>query len=370
MTSPDQAPAPLRVAFNGKFLSASPTGVHRVAAEIISALDSRLVHDTDLAQKFDAVILAPRNAARDLGLRKIPVLTDSVLTGQPWEQLELPFRTRGRLLVSLCNLAPVITRHAVTMIHDAQVHITPQSYSRPFRLFYKTMQPLMGRRHRRILTVSAYSRDQLDLAGVAARNRISVVHNGADHMARMTTQSGAASSFGLTPKQYVLALSNTQPHKNIRVLLDAFALPGLGTYKLALFGGAGKEAFTKAGLSVPDNVVFLGPVSDEVLASLMEDALCLGFPSTTEGFGLPPLEAMECGCPALVAPLGALPEVCGDAARFVTAESPQAWAAAIEELAKHPDQGDHLAQAGRRHAKDFTWARAADDLVNILSQVA
>ena len=248
----------------------------------------------------------PEMPREDLGLRKIPVLTGSLLTGQFWEQLELPCRTQGRLLVSLCNLAPIATRHAVTMIHDAQVHITPQSYSRPFRLFYKTMQPIMGRRHRRILTVSGYSRGQLDLAHVAQADNITVLHNGADHVAQVTAQMGTAASFGLTPKHYVLALSNTQPHKNIRVLLEAFALPQLAPLKLALFGGVGKEAFVDADLSVPDNVAFLGPVSDEALVSLMKDALCLGFPSTTEGFGLPPLEAMACGCPALVAPCAGL----------------------------------------------------------------
>ena len=359
----------MRIAFNGKFLSASPTGVHRVAAEIISELDRRLVQDANLDRSIDAVVLAPRNATRDLGLQKIPVRTDSVLTGQLWEQLELPFRTRGRLLVSLCNLAPIAIRNAVTMIHDAQVHITPQSYSRPFRLFYKTMQPLMGRRHRRILTVSSYSRDQLDLAQVAPKNKITVVHNGADHVAHVTVPSGVAASAGLTPRRYVLALSNTQPHKNIKVLLEAFALPQLAPYTLALFGGTGKDAFADAGLLVPDNVTFLGPVSDEVLVSLMNDALCLGFPSTTEGFGLPPLEAMACGCPALVAPCGALPEVCGEAAQYVAPDDPQQWAEAILALAQDPRQYDQRVAAGRVHAQKFTWARAVQELVTVLNQV-
>ena len=370
MASSEMTVSPLRVAFNGKFLSASPTGVHRVAAEIISALDRRLAQDSELNAHLDAIVLAPRNAKRDLGLQKIPVRTGSLLTGQFWEQLELPFRTRGRLLVSLCNLAPIATREAVTMIHDAQVHLTPQSYSRPFRVFYKTVQPLMGRLHRRILTVSSYSRDQLDLAGVSPKDKTTVVHNGSDHLAQVAAQPGAAATFGLTAKQYVLARSNTQPHKNIKVLLDAFALPPLSDYTLALFGGAGKEAFAAAGLSVPDNVAFLGPVSDEALVALMNDALCLGFPSTTEGFGLPPLEAMACGCPVLVAPCGALPEVCGEAAQFVAPDAPHAWVDAILDIALHSEQYDKWVAAGRRHAQSFTWARAADALVTVLEQVA
>ncbi|MBN9033614.1 MAG: hypothetical protein J0I23_27860, partial [Rhizobiales bacterium] len=74
---------------------------------------------------------------------------------------------RKGTLVSLCNLGPVLHPRAVTMIHDAQVHLTPQSYSRGFRLWYKFLPPLVGRTNRQILTVSEYSKQQLVRYGVA-----------------------------------------------------------------------------------------------------------------------------------------------------------------------------------------------------------
>ena len=116
-------------------------------------------------------------------------------------------------------------------------------------------------------------------------------------------------------------ISPPQAHKNVGLLLRAFADPALRDLRLVLFGGEGRGAFEARGSAVPDNVVFAGRVSDGELRALYAHALCVAFPSTTEGFGLPPLEAMLVGCPAVVAPCGALPEVCGSAA--VQAASPE-----------------------------------------------
>ena len=360
----------LRIAFNGKFLSAAPTGVHRVAAEMIVALDRRLRTSPDLKERIDAVVLAPQNATRTLDLSCIRVKKVGMLTGQFWEQLELPFRTQGRILVSLCNLGPVASRRAVTMIHDAQVHITPASYSAAFRLFYRTMQPLMGRRHRRILTVSEFSRQQLDKAGVASKDKIHVIHNGTDHVAGTDKRGGLAREFGLTPRKFVLGLANTQPHKNISVLLKAFADPALASFQLALFGKTERSDFEAAGHLVPQNVHFLGAIPDDTLVELMQDALCLAFPSTTEGFGLPPLEAMRVGCPALVSPCGALPEVCGDAADYVPPDRPQAWCHAIAGLDTNSEKWRAMSKSGLAHADAFTWDKAAGQLVSVLDTIA
>ncbi len=359
----------VQLAFNGKFLSAAPTGVHRVAAELIIALDRLMQSDPELARKIDATVLTPRNADRSLDLSHIRIEKVGRLTGQLWEQLELPFLTKQRLLVSLCNLGPVATRNAVTMIHDAQVHLTPASYSPAFRLFYRTAQPLMGRRHHRILTVSDFSRQQLDRLGVAPAHKTNTIHNGVDHVMSVTAKPGASAAFGVQYRKFALALANTQPHKNISILLRAFAAPPLSDMQLVLFGKADRGEFEELYGPVPANVMFTGPVSDDVLVGLMKEALCLAFPSTTEGFGLPPLEAMQVGCPALVAPCGALPEVCGDAVDYVSHEQPAAWRDAIIDLAQNPDKWSSLSERGKAHAAAFTWERAARQLISVLDEV-
>ena len=357
------------LSINGKFLAAQPTGVHRVAAELIRQIDK---HGEELAELFGStpVIHAPNNFRPDSIATRLPVRSTSVLTGQLWEQLELPWRTRGSLLLSFCNLSPVAAGHAVTMLHDAQTFSTPASYGLGFRSFYRLVQPMIGARALRILTVSNYSAGELVRYGIAPAERINVIHNGVDHGKAHAPDAAVITRLGLTPERYVLALSSTQSHKNLRVLLAAFAGDMPPDVKLVLFGSEGPARFAEAGLAVPDNVLFAGRVSDGELAALMGSALCFAMPSTTEGFGLPPLEAMVLGCPAVVAPCGALPEVCGDAALYAAPDDAGQWRTAITRLASDPDLRARLSIAGRAHAMGMNWDRAGDQLLVVLREIA
>lgn len=343
------------IAINGRFLAASRTGVQRVAEEVVRALDG-------LAREGRAPqirMITPPETLWQVETAKIPVTAIGRRGGQFWEQWDLPRAAGPDTLLNLCNMGPLTRRRCVTMIHDAQVFSAPGSYSRAFRGWYHFAQPMIGRRHDRVLTVSEFSRSELVRHGVAPAERITVVPNGVDHMSRIKAEPGASARLGLAPGGYVLALSTTQTHKNIEVLLRAFADPALAGLRLALFGSANREDFIAAGLPVPEGVVFLGRVSDETLRGLMEEALCLGFPSTTEGFGLPPLEAMRVGCPAIIAPCGALPEVCGEAALQAGPEDPRAWIAAILSLGD-PARREEYVRRGQAWSADFTWRRAAE----------
>ncbi len=355
------------VIFNGKFLAAGPTGVHRVALELISALDKKLAADSAY-ERVRASVYAPRNLHRELNLTAIPIVRRGMLKGIPWEQLSLPWAARGRRIVNLCNLGPVLAPNAITMIHDAQVHISPASYSLPFRLWYRLVQPLIGRFHRRILTVSHYSKAQIAKVGVAHEEKITVIHNGADHVLRIEPDFRVIDANGLAPGRYVLGLSNTQSHKNIAVLFRAMEFPGMQDFQLALFGSASRADFEVQGLVVPQQVTFLGTVTDEELAALMVRAHCLAFPSLTEGFGLPPLEAMYLGCPVVIAPCGALPEVCANAALAADPTGPGDWARQIVALESEPALRQDMIGRGRAQARKFTWARAAEELLKAIRE--
>ncbi|HUD33389.1 MAG TPA: glycosyltransferase family 1 protein [Variovorax sp.] len=367
--------APPGLAINGKFLqpATSRTGVHRVARELLAALDRLLVNDAALADALPCRVFVPGDHDIELPLARIRVERSPMrparsptarrLSGVLWEQALLPRLARGQTLVSLCNIAPVLHRDAFTMVHDAQVYTSPRSYSRAFRTWYRCVLPLLGRRNRGLLTVSEHSRGELDRVGVAAAERIHVIHNGCDHVLRLPADPGAVEAAGLAGTPYVLALANHQPHKNIQVLLEAFQAPALRDTTLALFGPARREDFERQGLRVPPNTRFLGFVSDARLAGLLRQAVALAFPSMTEGFGLPPLEAMALGCPTIVAPCGALPEVCGDASLWADARDPRPW---IDHVVRLRDDASIHAAMGRRgwaHAAEFTWEKAATRLL-------
>ena len=357
------------VVINGKFLSAAMTGVHRVAFGLVEQLTC---HQPEIADLFGrpASIVAPPTVALTDRRPRMAIDRKGVLAGQLWEQLELPAKARGKLLLNFCNLAPVLSATSITMIHDTQVFTTPESYSRAFVRFYRTVQPVIGARAVRVLTVSRYSAEQLVRWNVAPADRIRVIHNGVDHAGHGVADPAVLRKLGLGTAGYVLALSSVQAHKNLKVLLEAFASEPLADLRLVLFGAEGRSAAIAAGLAVPPNVLFAGRVSDGELQALTENALCYAMPSRTEGFGLPPLEAMFSGCPAVVSTGGALPEVCGDAALYVDPDRPAEWIRAPRAVADDRELRTRHAALGRLRAAHFTWARAGESLMDVLREVA
>lgn len=355
-----------KLIINGKFLAAKPTGVHRVARQLLLELQKQQVQ---IEQLFSSgmYVAVPRNGKITCDIDQLRIETHSNFIGQVWEQFELPVNARGNLLLSLCNLSPIFSRNAITMIHDAQVYTTPRSYSLAFRTWYKFVLPQIGRRGLKILTVSQYSANQLVEYGVTTPDRVAIIYNGVDHVLGFGRDSSVNEALGLERNGYVLALSSTQKHKNIEVLLQAFAQePGS---RLVLIGAAKRQDFTDKGIDVPSHVSFAGKVSDDQMRSLMEDALCFAMPSLTEGFGLPPLEAMMLGCPAIVAPCGALPEVCSDAALYADPYDPAAWANGVASLRRDPALRQKLIEAGRAQSGRFTWEAAGQMLMDTLRSV-
>jgi glycosyltransferase involved in cell wall biosynthesis len=358
---------PIPIVINGKFLRAQPTGVHRVAGELITHIDRLLVEENH--DERDWSLICPRDALANLPLARIDRRTAGRFTWQWWEQFELPRLADGAVLVNLCNLGPLTHPRSVTLVHDAQVFISPASYSLAFRAWYQFALPRIGRSAARLVTISEYSRDRLAEFGVAPRERISVVPDGADHMLGVVAEPDILGRMGMKTGGFVLAVATAQAHKNMAVLFKAFAGGALEGLTLVLAGGDGPQAFASEGLTPPREVVFAGRVSDGELRALYEGALCLAFPSTTEGFGLPPLEAMSLGCPVIAAPCGALPEICGEAALYAPPDAPRAWAEAILRLAREPELRGAVRQAGLARAGRYRWRDSARLLLDIIEEV-
>jgi glycosyltransferase involved in cell wall biosynthesis len=357
---------PRKVIINGRFLLGGSTGVHRVAEELTVQIDALSRAHPGLATRIAFELWVPPGARAGAEKLGVPYRVVGPLEGRIWEQVTLPLMARGRMILSLCNVGVIAATNSVTMIHDAQVHITPDSYDRAFRAWYRLQQGLIGHRHQRILTVSDFSRDQLVHFGVAPRISIRVIHNGIDHIGNLAPDGSILTRLGLQPGQFVVSLANTQAHKNIPMLLRAFADPALADVTLVLFGSHGADQFRSLGHAVPANVRFAGRIDDTELAALFGAARCMAFPSCTEGFGLPPLEAMKSGCPAIVAPAGALPEVCGDAALYADPARIDHWVEAIVRLGQDDALRRRLITAGHQQAARFTWRKAAEQLIEEL----
>lgn len=351
-----------RIVINGRFASGAPTAVHRVAQELTTAL-SRILgkdhlrllvepgHDVPWS---DAARLYPEHVGR--------------LKGIPWEQISLPRAAHGSLVLNLCNFAPLTSRNAYTMLHDAQVFIAPDSYGRVSGAWRRLGARVAGRRQRGILTVSEFSRSELVKLAIAPPDRIHVVPNGLDHVLRVIPDSTVLERLRLAPGQYALALANTMPHKNIGLLLRAFTRAALNDLKLVLVGTDNAEAFAGAGHPVPPNVFFAGYVTDGEMRELQAKALAVCTPSLTEGFGMPPAEGLLLGTPAVIAPCGALPEVCGPGALHADPRDPEAWEWALLRLRDEPGLGAKMSVAGQAFAARFTWEAAAIQLLEVIDE--
>ena len=154
------------------------------------------------------------------------------------------------------------------------------------------------------------------------------------------------------------------------MLVDASTARPPGEPELVIAGGGNSKIFSEAKISPGHGVRALGRVSDSQLKSLYENALALTFPSLTEGFGLPPLEAMLCGCPVIATNAGATPEVCGNAAIYVDPKNAEQWTAVMIQLANDDTMRNALREKGFIQAKLYTWRRSAMQLLTIVAQIS
>jgi glycosyltransferase involved in cell wall biosynthesis len=278
--------------------------------------------------------------------------------GQAWEQVVLPLRARrAALLLNPANLAPVAFPRNVVVIHDAAALRDPTWYSPTYAAVQRRLLPLIAKRARLVITVSEFSRHELrELLGVDAH----VVPGGVDERFRPDANPEPARvALGLT-RPYVLTVASRTARKNLASLTaTARRLETQGIELIAAGGGRPQfrqEANERTGVRA------VGRVPDQYLPGLYAGAAAFVLPSLYEGFGLTCLEAMACAVPVVAARAGALPEICGDAARYADPRDEAGIADAVDAAL-----GDDSARAaGPARAKQFTWPRTVRELDALL----
>ena len=290
------------------------------------------------------------------------------------EQLELPRcvpRAADVYWATHYNVPLAVRTPMVVTIHDLAHLRLPEYVGRPLRRVYATaMHSLIRRRVRQVMCDSRFTLRELQSLVGSFGDRASVVHLGADHVA------GAGADAPAAP--YVLFVGNIKPHKNLATVVRAMArLPASVHERLVVVGmtegfltrdDSWRSLLGHAGVS--ERVSFAGTASDTELYRLMQGATALIMPSLYEGFGLPPLEAMALGCPAIVSRADALVEMCGDAAIYVDAYGDDQIADAIARLASDTALRRSMVERGRERAARFTWRDAAAQAVAILERAA
>jgi glycosyltransferase involved in cell wall biosynthesis len=271
---------------------------------------------------------------------------------------------------------PRLARHArIAFVHDVIFESDPNSFTARERLYFAPLRFLTAGADR-VCTVSSSERSRLVRYHYASDERIDVVPNGVDRLwkpracypteriARVLEHHGVAEPFALF-------VGRLNARKNVAGLVRAMALVRTRGLSLVVVGSPDATTGDLEGLAsrvAPDRVRFAGAVPDADLCVLYAACAVFCFPSTDEGFGLAPLEAMAAGAPTIVSELPALLETCGDAAMYVPPTDPAAIAAAIDDLIADETRRARLRALGFRRARELSWDRAAERLLMSVSK--
>lgn len=308
----------MTVVVNGRFLRAIPTGMHR---------GGRALVDAARAAGLAIEVVAPPGIA-DPRVDRTAWGPGGRFGDHLWEQLVLPAVAGGRLVLSLANTAPLLTRRSAVWVHDLAPVVGPHWF-RPHMRAYAALTTAGARRAELVLVPSAQV--AAEMAAVAPGTRVAVVRTALDRRFGPSPPAdvdGARRRWGLE-RPYVVHVGWPDPRKDV-VTAVAAHLEAVRTHPHDLVL-VGRPHATFAPVRVPEieSVRVLGYVADDDLPALLTGAAALVFPSLYEGFGLPPAEAMACGTPALVSDLPALRESTWGRARYLACGDVRAWTEAL-----------------------------------------
>ena len=259
----------------------------------------------------------------------------------------------------------------VATIHDLSFEHLPETFNRRSRAQLHLTVRHTARRAKQILTLSDFSRDDIIKTYDIDPARVFVTPAAAPPDFAPVTDSTELQRIRTTygiGREYILSLGSIQPRKNLVRLIGAYSSlrrlhPDLKLPQLVLAGKRGwleKEIFRAAGENeLTRDILFTGYVPDKDLPGLYSGSLCFAYPSYFEGFGLPVVEAMQCGAPVIAGNRTSLPEVVGNAGVLVDPFSEAEIAQALAKMIGNSGYRDELRVRGIERARAFNWQTTA-----------
>lgn len=345
------------VFINGRFLTQRITGVQRYALEVLLALDRRL-HSGLEGADLRCVLLAPPGTTPP-PLEAIEFREVGHLRGNAWEQLSLVRATRGHLLFSSSDTGPLAKSWQIITVHDAAVYAAPQAFSVRSRSAYKLLLGQLGPRLPLVLTVSEFSKRELIRHIGFDVSKVRVTTEGFEHILRQTPDTRVLEKHRLRSKRFVLVVSSRTPNENLGLIVNAVQRLKDPDFDVVVAGGTDSRVFGDVTLPDLPFVRSVGFVTDAELRALYEHAAVFVYPSLYEGFGIPAIEAMACGCPVIASNAASVPEVCEDAALYVSPHDGAGLAGLISRLMKNPEERARMALAGQSWVRRYTWDESA-----------
>lgn len=340
----------MRLGYDLSILRHPPAGTARYATELLGAMRAMRPGDT--------IVEAHGWPRRSQGGRRWR--TFNLASDLGWLSLGASAKAataRVDAWFSPANVLPLaLPRPMIVTIHDANV-LEGAGYDRAYATYARVVHAQSGRRAAIVVADSEFTRDRLIEAYALDPERIVVAYPGIDHLPPAVAKASPTAR-----ARYVLFVGQTEPHKNLVRLVAAWSeVPSDADLVIAGPRGRG-EADLQAAIAaspVAARIQRVGRVSDDSLVRLYDGASGFIFPSLTEGFGLPPLEAMRHGIPTAVADATCLPEVTAGAALTFDPLDPKAIADAVRRIMDDGALRDRLIADGPRIAGRYRWADTA-----------
>jgi glycosyltransferase involved in cell wall biosynthesis len=246
------------------------------------------------------------------------------------------------------------------------------------RLYSRWLLPRFVKRADGVITISNFSISEIIKHIPQIKNRLTKIYCGVDSdLFKEQKPSLEIDRKYNLPKNYFLSVGTHKKHKNLHGLLKGFSLFLKKNKATLVICGSEKGLLNSVSIApliekdplLKSHVLFLNNVPIEDLPYIYSRALCFVFPSFYEGFGLPPIEAMACGCPTIVSKIPSLSEVCGSASHFISPGNPVSIAQALEKVFLFSDFREDLRKKGEEHVTRYSWKTAAIEHLNLFDNL-
>lgn len=298
-----------------------------------------------------------------------------------WTHSKLPVLVKKMncdLLHMPANIIPIIPpHHTIVTIHDTIVIQLPKKFTLWHRNYTHIMMAIAARRAKRIITVSQQSKNDIIKYLNTMPEKVQVIYIAASPIFQpIPSEQIAEVQRKYNLDQFILTVGSIEPRKNLTRLITAFAQLRAHGYPGLLVHVGPKGWLCEdienlvSQLQLKPYVRFLGYAPIQDLVALYNAAHMFVYPSLYEGFGLPVLEAMACGCPVITSNISSLPEIAGDAALLVDPYNIELLCESMYRVWQDSTLTHNLIQKGFQRASQFSWERCARETLSVYEQVA
>jgi glycosyltransferase involved in cell wall biosynthesis len=265
----------------------------------------------------------------------------------------------------------------VTTVFDFSFALFPEWHSRDKVLYFKNHFWDKIKRADRIIVISDFIKNEAINRFGFSKDRLTTIHLGFDHEIFKIYLPQALETVKAQyrlPENFIFFVGSIEARKNLKRLLQAYTDLGdkfRKEFKLVLIGFKGweNEEIMRLIHKLKSDIFYLGYLPEEELGKLYNLARLSVYPSLYEGFGLPPLEAMACGCPIIVSHTASLPEVCGDAAFYADPQDANSISGAILQVLLDENLRNSLIQKGFDRASTFSWEKSARSHLKVFEEI-